>query len=258
VSVSADLPSKGLSVTIAPRGLMKLGYGMLGLGQFGLVILWIVQFWQTLEGNDQLGDKAFVAASASEVLVMGPLFVVLAYVSGFVLAMHGSLVPRAGRVVRVVGLALIMLGIAGGLLCWWAESENRGNLLLVAIFSTLAMLIAGIVLLLTGSRRTRSFAQRCRTRLGTRGVYPRRGFSAVIAVIAALWAGALAWYLVGLFGGDPGWTVQPGGYIGAGLLALGFLGALAFLFGPRGAPILIDREGEIVEPGVSGEASAGA
>jgi hypothetical protein len=249
-----------LSPGIVTSWLQRLGTGLLTLATVGVVVLWLVQQMEAeswFRGWAAFGDRVFVAIRGTEARVLGLVLLVL--VIATLIPMTGlALLPRAGRGLRISSTGLIVVGAGCILAGLWLEPGDHGRLWLAPLLGGLAVLLAGLFVMLKALPRARLFRETCKTRLGTVQLFRKRGLGIRLAVIVALWVVALAWYLIAVLTTDPGWTIQVGGYVGAGLLGLGLLGALAMLSRIRRPTVWIDREGNIVESVAPRGAPAGS
>ena len=232
-----------LTAGVIPSGLQQVGYSLLELGYIGLFLLGLLQWYEGTVGgrlNDLLEDEVFVATRSGDVLTMGWGFLALAVLTA-ILTIGSFLLPRAGLGLRISGYVLMLLGVASGLVALWRGWADSAIYVLVLIP---VLIVVGAVLVGKGAG---SFRKEWKTRLGGNRLYRKRWLPIRLGVVAALWVfGAIGYVLMLTL--DSGWTVQPGGYIGGVLLAVGVIGALALLAGLRGRPTLwIDAEGHLVD-----------
>jgi hypothetical protein len=240
VSTSAGVR---LTAGVVPAGLQRAGYSLIELGYIGLFLLGLLQWYEGTTGgrlNDLFEDRVFVATRGGDVLTLGWGFLALVVLTA-ILTLGSFLLPRVGLGLRIGGYVLMLLGVAGGLVALWRGWVDSSIYILLP---TPVLIAAGAVLVGKG---TGSFRKEWRTHLGGNRLYRKRWLPIRFGIIAALWVfGAIGYVLMLVLGS--GWTVQPGGYIGGVLLAVGVIGALALLVGVQGRPTLwIDAEGHLVD-----------
>jgi len=234
---------------VVGSGLMRAGFALLTLAPAGLIILLFLQ-WATAQASagglaDLWGEDIFLASRGREVYVMGLGFLAMPIVAMLVCLTGMTLLPRAGRGLRIAGYCLGWLGAAGLLVAVWRYStaDGRGDAWKIAI-GGLVVLMTGLLMVQAGSRSAR---QAIKSRFGARKLYRPWGLRTRLWVGAVLWLAGLVIYAVIMVRQDD-WTLQRGGYAVGALLALGLLGAILALAGRFGRPsVWIDREGHIVQ-----------
>ena len=224
---------------------------LLSLATVGLFFLWLFQLslaraWLG-DLTETWGEQVFVATRTAEARTIGPLF--LLFPITVVLMIGLALLPRAGRELRVVCYALMFTGLAAeylflGVMIAGSNSGSTPVWPVAGLCLAIVPLFAGAIML---RKQTRPYQRALKARLGAGKLYRRSGLSIRFGIIGVLWALGSLWYVAILFAGR-GWTIQPGGYVGGAILALGLVAALAMLTGLRRPWIWIDEEGHVIDP----------
>jgi hypothetical protein len=157
-----------------------------------------------------------------------------------------TLLPRAGRGLRIAGYVLAWLGVAGLIVALWRYSatEGEGNVPWITAVAGVVVLLAGAITTQAGSRAAR---QAIKARTGAKMLYRPWGLRTRLWIGVGLWLAGLVVYVVLIVRERGDWTLQRGGYAVGCLIALGLLGAVLALIGRFGRPSAwIDREGHIV------------